>query len=123
MNEFTIGLGTTLIGMGVVSITLLALSFILDLFKVCSVIPSPKIQSLPEQHKEKAMVEMPQGEHMETSEELDELQIIAVITAVIAASLGTTTDKLHIQSYKRVSPNPSGWNAAGRRENMKNSSY
>ncbi len=39
--------------------------------------------------------------------------LIAVLTAAIAASLNTSTYNLNIKSYKRVSNNAPAWNRAG----------
>lgn len=39
--------------------------------------------------------------------------LIAVLTAAVAASLNTSTYNLNIKSYKRVSNNAPAWNRAG----------
>ncbi len=39
--------------------------------------------------------------------------LIAVLTAAVAASLNTSTYKLNIKSYRRVSNNAPAWNKAG----------
>ena len=43
----------------------------------------------------------------------DEEELIAVITAAIAASLNTSTYNLKIKSYRRVSGNAPAWKRAG----------
>ena len=39
--------------------------------------------------------------------------LIAVLTAAVAASLGTSVSRLKIKSFKRVDNNASAWNKAG----------
>lgn len=43
----------------------------------------------------------------------DDLEIIAVLTAAIAATLNTSTYNLRIKSYKRIGTSTSAWNRAG----------
>ena len=43
----------------------------------------------------------------------DDFEIIAVLTAAIAASLNTSTYDLKIKSYKRIGVNSPAWNRAG----------
>jgi len=51
-------------------------------------------------------------------EKTDDTELIAVITAAIAASLGTNSNGLVIRSYKKVSDG--AWNKQGRREILDN---
>ena len=53
----------------------------------------------------------------EVSEEEDEEELIAVITAAIAASLNTSTYNLKIKSYRRIENRNPAWNKAAVREN------
>lgn len=48
----------------------------------------------------------------------DDTQLIAVITAAIAASLNTSTYNLNIRSFKRVGNSTPDWSKAGLRENI-----
>lgn len=43
----------------------------------------------------------------------DEEELIAVLTAAVAASLNTSTYHLHIKSYRRIGNNAPAWNQAG----------
>lgn len=54
----------------------------------------------------------------ETADEMDEDELAAVLTAAIAASLGTSTYKLKIQSYRQIDSHAPVWNSVSRRENL-----
>lgn len=110
------GLGVTIIGMGVVFLTLLVLSYVLELFRILSTSPKPKT--------EEAKVEEPPAEEPSDEQEYtDDLELVAVIAAAIAASLETTTDKLQVRSIRKTSSNGSAWSNAGRREQLRNTVY
>ncbi|MEY8764447.1 MULTISPECIES: OadG family transporter subunit [Clostridium] len=49
----------------------------------------------------------------------EEGELIAVITAAVAAAMGTSTSHVFIRNVKRVVPVVSPWTTAGRREQMK----
>ena len=46
----------------------------------------------------------------------DDFELVAVLTAAIAATLNTSTYNLKIKSYKRVGTSISAWNRAGNSE-------
>ena len=52
----------------------------------------------------------------------DEGELIAVLTAAVAASLNTSTYNLQIKSYRRIGNNSPAWNKAGVNETI-NSRY
>ncbi len=52
----------------------------------------------------------------------DDGELIAVLTAAIAASLNTSTYNLQIKSYRRIGQNAPAWNRAGISETI-NSRY
>ena len=52
----------------------------------------------------------------------DEGELIAVLTAAVAASLNTSTYSLQIKSYRRIGQNAPAWNRAGITETI-NSRY
>ena len=52
---------------------------------------------------------------------IDEGELVAVITAAIAASLNTSTYQLNIRSLRRVESKAPAWNAIARKENIENS--
>lgn len=50
------------------------------------------------------------------AEQEDEEELIAVLTAAVAASLNTSVYNLKIKSYRRIDNNSTAWNKAGVRE-------
>jgi len=49
---------------------------------------------------------------------MDDEELIAVLTAAVAASLNTSTYKLQIKSYRRVGNSAPAWNQAGLQETI-----
>ena len=83
-------------GMVTVFIILILISLIISLFKY---IKSGNIVHPHEQSKITAVVEKKPHEIEKKS---DDTELIAVLTAAIAASLDTTTDQLHVKSFRRI---------------------
>ncbi|MBQ7793519.1 MAG: OadG family protein [Clostridia bacterium] len=54
----------------------------------------------------------------ETANTVDEGELIAVLTAAVAASLNTSTYNLQIKSYRRIGNNAPLWNRAGVNETI-----
>ena len=92
----------TLIGMGTVFVVLIFISFIISLFKYISVFENRK----KEQKEDTASVGVDNAIAQIVSNEEenveDDLELIAVITAAIAASEGTSTDGLVVRSIRKV---------------------
>ena len=92
----------TLIGMGTVFVVLIFISFIISLFKYISVFENRK----KEQKEDTASVGVDNAIAQVVSNEEenveDDLELIAVITAAIAASEGTSTDGLVVRSIRKV---------------------
>lgn len=97
---------TTLLGLSIVFSVLIILMIVLMLFKVIFYKdPNKKAAaSAPVQVKEAPAVK---------DEEVDEGELIAVLTAAVAASLNTSTYNLKIKSYRRVDNKMPAWNKAG----------
>ena len=53
-------------------------------------------------------------------EEVDETELIAVLTAAVAASMNTSTYNLKIKSFKRVDTNNNVWSSASRNDAINN---
>ena len=51
---------------------------------------------------------------------VDDEEIIAVLTAAVAALLNTSTYNLNIKSYRKMMNQSPVWNAVSRRENIEN---
>ena len=95
-------------GLAIVFGVLVILMIILMLFKVIfykDKKPETKVTKVAPVQK---------SAHVETTAaETDNGELIAVICAAVAASLGTTTDKLNIKSIRRADNNKPVWNRAG----------
>lgn len=108
------GLQVTGVGLAIVFGVLVILMIVLCLFKVVfykDPAKQAKEASAPVQAPAPAPVEEPKSD-------MNEEELIAVLTAAVAASLNTSTYKLQIKSYRRVDGNKSAWNKAGIRETI-----
>ena len=101
---------TTVIGLAIVFAVLIILMIVLSLFKVIFY-KKPKTQAAPAQA-------VPVEE--ETADDTDEEELIAVLTAAVAASLNTSTYNLRIKSYRRTDNKMPAWNKAGVTETINN---
>lgn len=93
------GLIALISSMATVFAILILISLIITLFKY---IKSGEIVHTHEQSKITAVVEK---KSHEAREETNDEELVAVITAAIAASLETTTDQLHVKSFRRITSN------------------
>ena len=93
----------TLIGMGSVFAVLILLAFIISLFKYVSVFENRG--KAKKDVAEKAATPAPAPVAPAAPAPADDLQLIAVITAAIAAAEGTSTDGFVVRSIKRRSNN------------------
>lgn len=101
---------TTVLGLAIVFGVLVVLMIVLYLFKVIFYKdPEKNVNNVND------VVEANTASATEDEEEL-----VAVLTAAVAASLKTTTDRVRINTYKRVHTDPPVWNRAGRREATEN---
>lgn len=103
----------TVTGFGIVFGVLIILMFVLMLFKVIfgrgsSKKDTKKVETAP------AMAAQP------AEEAVDESELIAILTAAVAASLNTSTYNLKIKSYRRVDSKKPAWNRAGVSETINN---
>lgn len=93
----------TLLGMGTVFVVLIFISFIISLFNYI-----PAIQAKFSKKKEEpavSTVEETPAETANTEELSDDLELVAVISAAIAAHEGTSTDGFVVRSIKRRKTN------------------
>ena len=97
---------TTLVGLSIVFSVLIILMIVLMLFKVIFYKDPNKKAAAP------APV-LAQEVPAVKDEEVDESELIAVLTAAVAASLNTSTYNLKIKSYRRVDNKMPAWNKAG----------
>lgn len=101
----------TVLGLAIVFAVLVVLMLILMLFKVI-------FYKDPQKQKNKAQSEESKLQSVEP--QINEEELIAVLTAAVAASLNTSTYNLNIKSYRRIEDKKPAWNKAGLRETINN---
>lgn len=107
------GLMVTGVGLAIVFGVLILLMIVLVLFKVIFYKDPAK------QAKKAASAPAPAAAPVTAAnEDMDEAELIAVLTAAVAASLNTSTYNLQIKSYRRVDAKKPAWNKAGVRETI-----
>lgn len=95
-------LSNTLLGMGTVFAVLIIIIFvIIAMTKVVSVIEGAKKKNTVAPAAP-APAPAPVQETVVEEEEVDDLELVAVITAAIAATMGTSTDGFVVRSIKRA---------------------
>ena len=102
------GIADTVMGICIVFLILIIIMF---------VIKAMALFSAPEKKKEEAVPAPVVVEEAAEPEE-DSLELIAVITAAVAAAMGTSTASIQVRSYKKL--DGGAWNKAGRREVLEN---
>lgn len=85
-------------GMGTVFVILILISVVISLFKFI------KNGEITHEHKEAQINATVETKPVEVDIQ-DDLELIAVIMAAVAASLDTTTDKLQVKSFRRINKN------------------
>lgn len=103
----------TVTGFGIVFGVLIILMFVLMLFKVIFGRGASKKDTKKAETVLSAAVQP-------ADETVDEGELIAVLTAAVAASLNTSTYNLKIKSYRRVDGKKPAWNRAGVSETINN---
>ncbi len=88
-------------GMGTVFAILILISVVISLFKYMKKTDKPSNRS---DIQMKAVIESNRQKHTgSSSREEADLELLAVLTAAICASLNTTSDQLRVKSYRRIS--------------------
>ncbi len=91
--DYMEGIKALVCGMTTVFLVLILIAIIIDLFKYLK----PKALEKKHEHAEvAAFVEK------DAVKQQDDLELIAVITAAIAASLNTSTDNLVVTSFRKI---------------------
>ena len=108
---------TTLVGLAIVFGVLVILMIVLCLFKVFFY-KEPAKKAAPAAAPAEPAAPAPAAEAEADIE--DEEELIAVLTAAVAASLNTSTYNLQIKSFRRVPNKRTAWNNAGLRETIGN---
>lgn len=112
-EAMTQGLQVTGLGLTIVFAVLVILMIVLYLFKVI-------FYKDPAKAAKKAPVQEVAPVVEAVKDDVDEDELIAVLTAAVAASLNTSTYNLQIKSYRRVNNNAPAWNKAGVTETINN---
>lgn len=107
----------TVLGLAIVFLVLIILMIILMLFKVVFYKDSSKKTTV---HNEAVKEAEPVAQDTQAKQEINDEELIAVLTAAVAASLNTSTYNLHIKSYRRIEDKKPAWNKAGIRETINN---
>lgn len=100
MNIIQEGAVALISGMGIVFIVLILIALVIWSFKFIK--PKKKVIEVPQTVSVKT-------EEIQEEDTSDDLELVAVITAAIAASLNTTTDKLQVRSFRRIGTSRSKW--------------
>ncbi len=109
-TKLAAGLGLTIVGMGVVFVTLILISLSLDALRVISAaLEKESLQALPGIDIQLEIA----------APEEDEKELVAVITAAVAASTDSATDDFIIRSIRPKPLQDSMWSLAGRKQQMK----
>lgn len=99
ISQFVGGIPIFILCFGVVFVMLTLLIFIIiGLSKVIALFDKPKAAAAPVAPAPKVQEEVAVAKEPAQ----DDLELVAVITAVIAASMGTTSDKLQVRSLRKV---------------------
>ncbi len=115
------GLIVCVIGLGTVFVVLGLLWGILEISKRIFA-SSTKEVAAPQPAAPKAVPQpaAPAPKAAPVADGMDEDELVAVLTAAVAASLGhTSTYHLNIKSYRQVAGNTPVWNRAARTENVR----
>lgn len=115
-EALSMGGETTVIGLGIVFGVLVILMLVLMLMRVIF---------YRDPAKQKAAADTAPAEETNAVAEAvaadaDSDELIAVLTAAVAASLNTSTYNLQIKSYRRVDSKQPAWNKAGLNETINN---
>jgi sodium pump decarboxylase gamma subunit len=110
------GLSVTVVGMGIVFGILILLYLVLMGMKMVFYKENEAVASTGVKEVKQEQVTAVQVE--EQKEEIDEDELIAVLTAAVAASLNQSTYNLNIRSFRRIDQNAPVWNSVSRKEQL-----
>ncbi len=119
LDALSVGGQVTGIGMLIVFSVLIILMFVLVAMKYVFAPKEAKTEKIAPAQQPKAKTQQPKAKAKlpAVAAEEDE-ELIAVLTAAIAASLNTSTYNLNIKSFRRVGNNSPAWNKAGLNETI-----
>lgn len=115
-NLFSEGIVVTIIGMGTVFSVLILLWLVLELMKkIFDKVEKQEQTTATNSQQEQTFDFM---EEREKSEEINDEELITVLTAAVAASLNQSTYNLKVTSFRRVNNVSPIWNTVGRQEQL-----
>ena len=100
------------IGYVLVFVVLCFLWFVLEIMRVILAPKKPKQKAENVQHVKEQPAAVP--EPVAASNEMEEEELVAVLTAAVAASLNTSTYNLRIKSFRRINTVDNAWSSASR---------
>lgn len=110
LEKLSQGVPIAIIGYIMVFVVLAILWGIIELMRVALTAKKPKTV-------EKKVEEVKTPEPVQAvAEEADEGELVAVLTAAVAASLNTSTYNLRIKSFKRIDTKNNAWSNASRND-------
>lgn len=113
-EALNVGLSTTVIGLVIVFLVLIILMLVVMAMKyIFAKNPEKSGKTAPETI---AVIPSVKADEYEENEE----ELIAILTAAVAASLNTSTYNLRIKSYRRIASNSNPWQKAGLNETISN---
>lgn len=116
MEKIMDGLEMTVVGMGTVFAVLIILYVVMVLMRIF--LYKEEGKTAPSQGKqEPAKKKVPA---VKEEEEMNEEELIAVLTAAVAASLNQSTYNLQIKSFRRIGQVSPVWNTVSRKEQIEN---
>lgn len=115
-DALKVGGMVTGVGLGIVFAVLIILMLVLMLFKVIFFKGDSKKKIAESSEEKQSAKEAP----VIKKDSIDNGELIAVLTAAIAASLNTSTYNLRIKSYRRIDTKQPAWNKAGISETINN---
>lgn len=107
----------TIFSMAIVFLALIIISYLIDALRTVSNKDNNKQENKVESNIEK---ETNLEEVLDKDETMDDEELVAVIAAAIASSLGVEVPKVKIKSIKRVPQNAPAWAKVGRQEQILN---
>ena len=108
IEKLSQGLPIAIIGYVMVFVVLAILWGVIELMRVILTPKKPKINEVKPAEKP--------VQNVIKEEQVDEGELVAVLTAAVAASLNTSTYNLRIKSFKRIDTKNNAWSNASRND-------
>jgi len=112
-ERFLNSIAITILGMLVVFTVLIIIAYSLELLRIIFKEKNTKEKSVPEQILQPVQKLVPV-----TQENVEDIDLLLLITAAIAAEEGSSTDDFFVRSIKPLAQKDNIWASAGRQQNM-----